>query len=207
MENQTNEIEILKTNFPQIYKVLQENSLDDQSKDEMLKEIEDYKNMFTNTEDFLTLKYILQGEKSENIISRHKLFSTFPNFHSQLIENGIDDYTFYQMIEEFETIKEITNITSKEAEIILKVLNGENIEKFLKKSESEELVEYIKEKKLSVSEVLCDKIIQLNLNYDELKKLKSGEIKKKFVISLKESNDFKKVIDECNFLVYFRYFI
>ncbi len=67
----------------------------------------------------------------------------------------------------------------------------------MNKSESQKFIEYIKEKNLNVSQVICEEIIKLNLKNEELKNLKIGEIKNKFGKPLKESNYLKKVIDEC----------
>jgi len=197
MVDKVGEKEVLRLNLPEIYNILVGNGLENTTNEEMLKEIEDYKEIISNKEDFLKLKLFLKGEKYENIVSRQKLFATFLNFHRKFCEEGLDDYTFQEMINEYETIKEITNIYEKDAELILKVLNGEEIEKLLNKSESQKFIEYIKEKNLNVSQVICEEIIKLNLKNEELKNLKIGEIKNKFGKPLKESNYLKKVIDEC----------
>ncbi len=101
----SNQIKIFKLKFPHIFKILQEYGLEEETIDQMLRDIKAYEKYINNPEDYLNFKLILKEEKFENIDSRKKLFSFFPDFEKKLIELGIDDYTFKELENEFEFLK------------------------------------------------------------------------------------------------------
>jgi hypothetical protein len=197
MENKVDELQILKSNFPNIYNVLEENNLHDQSVQQMLKEIKEYQEFFTKNEDYVILKLVLKGETPKNLSSRSKLLSMFQGFHQSLIENKIEDITFQEMMNDFEDIKEIIQLNEKDAQTILKVLKGEDIEQLFNTNVPDSFIDYLMEKNVNLPNDLLNKLIKFNLKNEELKNLKIGDIMRKFELNLIDSKEFMKVIEQC----------